>query len=216
MQTLMIVPRWTSPKPPKKHDRRFIVRYRLGGRGWPLVHAGSFRTEREAKERLRLVAGEIAAGRDPAQVLRHLATPAPAARTFAAVAADHQASRIDVSDGTQAAISVHLKALLPTFGMMRPDAITPADVQRWITTSTLKPITRRQYVGTLRLILDHAECEPNPARHRSIRFPASSTRSSNRRRAVRCAPSSTTSRSDGSCRSDSSARPASASANSPT
>lgn len=54
---------------------------------------------------------------------------------------------------------------------MAPERITPTDVQTWITTSTLKPITRRQYVGTLRLILDHAEVEPNPARHRSIRFP---------------------------------------------
>ena len=44
---------------------RYVVRYRLGGRAYPVVHAGSFRTLRDAKIRRDLVAGEIAAGRNP-------------------------------------------------------------------------------------------------------------------------------------------------------
>jgi integrase len=35
----------------------------------------------------------------------------------------------------------------------------------------LKPGTLRQYLGTLRAILDYAEIDPNPARHASIRLP---------------------------------------------
>ena len=51
---------------------RYVVRYRLGGRAYPPNHGGSFKTEREAKERLRLVSGELAAGRNPADALRAL------------------------------------------------------------------------------------------------------------------------------------------------
>ena len=49
---------------------RYVVRYRLGGRAYPLVHGGSFKTLKEAKARRDLVAGELAAGRNPADVLR--------------------------------------------------------------------------------------------------------------------------------------------------
>lgn len=165
MATIVIVTRKT------RKGHRYQVRYRLGGRAYPLLHAGVFETQKEAKQRRDLVAGEIAHGRNPQLVLDQLQTPAPARRTFATVAADYQASRIDITDGSRLAIETHVKALLPAFGMMAPEAITPADVQAWITQSTLKPRTRRQYVGTLRLVLDHARVDPNPARDRSIRFP---------------------------------------------
>ena len=45
---------------------RFVVRYRLGGRLYPLQHGGAFKTMREAKVRRDLIGGEIAAGRNPA------------------------------------------------------------------------------------------------------------------------------------------------------
>jgi hypothetical protein len=51
---------------------RYVVRYRLGGRAYPIVHGGSFPREREAKTRRDLIAGELAAGRNPADVLRAL------------------------------------------------------------------------------------------------------------------------------------------------
>ena len=34
-----------------KDGPRYAVRYRLGGRAYPIVHAGSFRTLKEAKAR---------------------------------------------------------------------------------------------------------------------------------------------------------------------
>ena len=46
-----------------KDGPRYVVRYRLGGRSYPVRHAGSFRTLKEAKVRRDLVAGELAAGR---------------------------------------------------------------------------------------------------------------------------------------------------------
>jgi hypothetical protein len=49
-----------------KSGSRYVVRYRLGGRAYPLVHGGSFRTLKEARARRDVVAGEIAAGRNPA------------------------------------------------------------------------------------------------------------------------------------------------------
>jgi hypothetical protein len=63
MSSLVITARRTSSGP------RYVVRYRLGGRAYPIVHAGSFRTLKEAKVR-DLIAGELAAGRNPAEAVR--------------------------------------------------------------------------------------------------------------------------------------------------
>lgn len=66
----------------RKDGPRYVVRYRLGGRACPIVHAGAFKTMREARARRDLVAGEIAHGRNPADlfdaVARMPVVPAPA------------------------------------------------------------------------------------------------------------------------------------------
>ena len=43
----------------KSGARQFVVRYRLGGRAWPVQHGGSLSTMREARA--------LAAGRNPAE-----------------------------------------------------------------------------------------------------------------------------------------------------
>jgi len=53
-------------------ERRFVVRYRLGGRAWPIQHGGSFGMTKEARARRDLIAGELAAGRNPRDLLRRL------------------------------------------------------------------------------------------------------------------------------------------------
>ena len=53
----------------KTGERRFVVRYRLGGRAWPVQHGGSFGTVKETRARRDLIAGELAAGRNPVDVL---------------------------------------------------------------------------------------------------------------------------------------------------
>ena len=50
-----------------KRGRKYVVRYRLGGRAYPIVHAGSFDTKRDAEQRLTIVKAELALGRNPRQ-----------------------------------------------------------------------------------------------------------------------------------------------------
>jgi hypothetical protein len=51
MASLVITTRRTKSGP------TYAVRYRLGGRAYPLVHGGSFKTLKEAKIRRDLIAG---------------------------------------------------------------------------------------------------------------------------------------------------------------
>jgi hypothetical protein len=63
-----------------KNGPRYVVRYRLGGRAYPIRHAGSFTRERDARTCRDFVAGELSAGRDPALALRTL-TPSYCGRS---------------------------------------------------------------------------------------------------------------------------------------
>jgi hypothetical protein len=79
---------------------RYTVRYRLGGRAYPVEHGGSFATMREARIRRDLIAGELAAGRNPQDLLRTL-TERPKTRTFAQWAEAYRQSRPDNGDETR-------------------------------------------------------------------------------------------------------------------
>lgn len=153
-----------------KKGRRFQVRYRLGGRAYPVQHGGSFSTLREAKVRRDLIAGELAAGRNPADLLRAM-VQRPTARTFREWADAYQASRVDIAAETTKNLGSHLKTILPMFGDRDPETITLADVQEWIGTLTLKASSIRRYVATLRAVLDFADVDPNPARDPRLRLP---------------------------------------------
>jgi integrase len=154
-----------------KTGRRFVVRYRLGGRAYPVEHGGSFKTLREAKARRDLVGGELAAGRNPADALRTLVEQSPR-RNFNSWARAYETSRVDLAAETAKNLKSHLKRLLPTFGDRDPATITIADVQEWVgANADLKPSSLSRYVATLRLILDFAGVEPNPARDRRVKLP---------------------------------------------
>jgi hypothetical protein len=71
MPSLTITTRRTKSGP------RYVVRYRLGGRAYPVEHGGSFKTLREAKARRDLIGGELAAGRNPALALRAMVESPP-------------------------------------------------------------------------------------------------------------------------------------------
>jgi integrase len=152
-----------------KDGPRYVVRYRLGGRAYPIVHAGSFKTLKEAKGRRDFVAGEIAAGRNPSEALR-ASTERRQVRTFAQWAEAYRTSRVDLSEETKKNTLSHLKAMT-TFDERDPQAITPADVQEWIGGLTLKASSVRRYVATLRAVLDFAGIDPNPARDSRVRLP---------------------------------------------
>jgi integrase len=152
---------------------RFQVRYRLGGRTYPLVHAGSFPTLKEARLRRDLVAGELAAGRNPAEILRTLAEAAKRRRTFAELYDAFTASRVDVAEATMANYATHRIRLLDLLGERDPAAIGWQDVQVAVTalSADLSPLSVRNYLGTLRLVLDFADLDPNPARDRRVKLP---------------------------------------------
>lgn len=147
MPSLTITTRQTSSGP------RYVVRYRLGGRAYPIVQAGAFRTLKEAKARRDWIGGLIATGQNPAEVLQATAARAPA-RTFAVWAEAYRQSRIDVAPSTAGNLASQLAVILRVFGPHDPATITTSDVQEWISGLSLKPSTVRRYLATLRLVLD--------------------------------------------------------------
>ncbi len=166
MASCFIVSRTTSS------GRKHVVRYRLGGRAYPVQHGGSFPTLKEAKTRRDLVAGELAAGRNPAGLLDTLTT-APVVRTFADVFDSFIASRVDVSAATLENYRTHRVRLVKLLGSTEPAAIRWQDVQDAMASlgEELAASSLRGYFGTLRLVLDYADVDPNPARDRRVKLP---------------------------------------------
>src|ERR1041384_5412799 len=99
-----------------KERKRYVVRYRRGGRASPIQHGGSFAVEREARVRRDLIAGELAAGRNPADVLRTM-VETPKRRTFAQWGEAMVSSRLDVSEGRLEFLRLALRTRInKTFG----------------------------------------------------------------------------------------------------
>jgi integrase len=163
MPSLTITTRRTASGP------RYVVRYRLGGRAYPIVHAGSFKTLKEAKTRRDLVAGELAAGRNPVDAMTAMLEQ-PTRRTFAEWADAYRVSRIDIGDETRKNMRSHLLAMT-IFDDRDPTTITPADCQEWIAGLELKASSVRRYMATLRAVLDFAGIDPNPARDSRVKLP---------------------------------------------
>jgi integrase len=158
-------------RPTAKGEARYQVRYRLGGRAWPLVHGGSFQSLKEARARQALILGELAAGRNPAEALHVMAAAPARVLSFAEWAQRYQASRVDAREATLSNLRVHAQLLNETFGDRDANAITVADVTAWIAATKLKPGSVRIYFSTLRAILDYAGVEPNPCRDQRVRLP---------------------------------------------
>ena len=151
---------------------RYTVRYRLGGRAYPIQHGGSFRTMKEARARRDLIAGELAAGRNPALVLRAL-TEQPKTRTVEDVFDEFITSRIDVAPATIENYKTHRSRLVDLLGARDPGTLAWQDVQKAIAAlaNDLSPGSLRPYLSTLRQVLDFGELDPNPARDRRIKLP---------------------------------------------
>jgi integrase len=151
----------------------YAVRYRLGGRAYPLVHGGSFRTLKEARARRDLVAGELAAGRNPGDLLRAMVNK-PSVRSTITVWADKfVTSRIDVDGNTTKNYRTALKKVSKTLGDRDPATITVDEVAEWVSTlaTTHKPGTCQLYLLTFRLLLDYVGLEPNVARDARVKLP---------------------------------------------
>lgn len=154
-----------------KGNRRWQVLYRVGGRGSKEIHAGTFSKQKEAKVRRDLVAGELAAGRDPKLALERLKTPAPR-RTLKTVADQYLASRVDLAEGTRRN-KVAQVARMASLHDLPVEAVGWREIQGWVGEQKLTAETLRGYLSTLRQILDYADIDPNPASDRRLRLPAS-------------------------------------------
>jgi integrase len=167
MSSLTITTRRTRSGP------RYVVRFRLGGRTYPIEHVGSFRTLREAKIRRDLVAGELAAGRNPRLLLEAMrATPEPML-TLARWAERFIESRIDVDANTRRNYRTALKKVCATFGERDPVTITADEVASWVAdlATEYKPGTIALYLLGLRMLFDFIGLEPNVARDARVRKP---------------------------------------------
>jgi integrase len=165
-------------------ERRFQVRYRLGGRGYKPQHGGTFETMKEAKLRRDAIAGELAAGRNPAELLRALAEPVtpPRTVTLAERFDEFIASRHDVSASTKA-LYRNARDRLGELAQREPASLRPVDFQTWVAANVrseenpegLAPRSLAHYLSSVRQVLDFADVEPNPARSKKVRLPADET-----------------------------------------
>jgi integrase len=158
-----------------KRGKRYIVRYRRGGRGYRLEHAGSFKRLDLARERERLVGGWFALGLDPREELTKVEVE-DEPRELIDVAREWLGSRVDLSDQSQRIYGTYLDSIAESsLARMDPSLVRPSDVRaqvaRWMKAG-LGPKSIRERVSVLRQVLDFAEIDPNPARHRSVRLPA--------------------------------------------
>jgi len=142
-----------------KDGPRYVVRFRLGGRAYPIVHAGSFKTLKEAKARRDFVAGELAAGRNPAVALRALSAAPTAVLSLETWADRFLASRIDLAENTRSMYRSHLRKIGETFGARDPFAITAAEIAEWVAEQAeeRKAGTVAQYLDVLKVLLAGAD-----------------------------------------------------------
>lgn len=158
-----------------RRERRYVVRYRWGGRSFRLVHLGSKRTEREARVLRDWAAGELAAGRDPRKELRRL-QQVSAQRSTVTVDAWFRRwidSRIDVEEKTKKLDTNAANRFKPLIGDVEVSELALADVQEAVAklADELEATTVRKYLSSLRLALDFAGLDRSPARDRRLRVP---------------------------------------------
>jgi integrase len=170
---------WIVSRATRDGGRRYLVRYRLGGRESAQRYAGSFRTRAEALERRRWVDGELAAMRVPnLSTLDRQPVRAPA---LADAVAAYRASRIDIAEATRVNIGTSLNLIAGALDAGRPlDAFASqeiADAVARLHASGYKRETIRKAVTHLACVFDFAEVEPNPVRDKlRVRLPRSEVR----------------------------------------
>jgi integrase len=157
-------------RPTSTGARRYVVKYKLGGREATAKTAGTFKTRREAEARREWVLLEMAAMRVPDVRVLH---PKPR-RRLEDECRRWRESRLDHAESTRAAMAHHQTRIVWGLGAdTDPASITVADVQGFVAALAvdLKARTVQLYLATLKQVLDHAEVVPNPARDRRVRVP---------------------------------------------
>lgn len=174
---------WIAPRVTKSGVQRFDVRFegpplrRDDGTTRRRLHLGAFATEKQALKRKEWAENEWAAGRAP-DPRRILADQLPATGPkMSVVIDDWLSSRRDIAASTRVSYKRWAGEVERAFGG-DPQRVTPADVRGWIgdlegSDPPFGPGTIRLAHSILSMILEHAECEPNPARHRTVKLPPS-------------------------------------------
>ena len=158
----------------RKDGPRYVVRYRLGGRAYPIVHAGAFKALKDAKRRRDLVAGEIAHGRNPADLFEAMAQVTAASRVSLSTWGERfLGARIDIDVNTKKNYTSALRKIGETFGDRDPSTITAIEIAEWIAAlaETRKAGTLGQYLNAFRQLLDHVGLDPNAARDPRVKLP---------------------------------------------
>jgi hypothetical protein len=116
---------------------------------------------KEARLRRDLIGGEPAAGRNPTDLLLAM-VERPRVRIFADLYDEFTASRVDVAETTKINYGTHRIRLVDLLGDRDPQTIGWQDVQAAVSSlaEDLSPLSVRNYLGTLRLVLDFADLEP--------------------------------------------------------
>jgi integrase len=169
---------WIRTRRTAAGAKRFRVEYRTGGRDLPIRYGGSFKTQREALERKKAIAGELAALRKPEELLARARSAERDTNrvTFAAAAERWLASRLDNADGTRIQHRTSVGRAVRVLGSRPVDAITAPDVAAMVAelAAEHKPSYVRKVVQATAMVFDHARVDPNPARDKLIvRMPRS-------------------------------------------
>jgi integrase len=166
---------WIKREGPK--GPRYIVRYRIGGRSFPVRNAGSFKTQREADKRVNWLRDLIADGIDPAEKLAELKAPAPAREqvTVARLIERYFINAVDLEAST-IETQQRLVGRLDWLAERDPETIKPEEISDWIRAlrdEGLKPTYIKKLLTQLRLVLDlgPGRKRGNPARDETIRLP---------------------------------------------
>jgi len=129
---------------------------------------------KEARTRRDFIAGELAAGRNPAETLRALLEqPQRPVHTVRAWQDKFLASRLDIDANTIKNYRTALKRVCERFGDREAASIGADEVSEWVAglAARYKPGTVQQYLIGFRLLLDYAGCDPNPARDPRVKLP---------------------------------------------
>jgi integrase len=165
---------WLVVRKTKDGSKRYRCEFRCGGREAPTQYGGSFKTRREAGERKRWVAGELAARRVPDLGSLEAATRAP---TLAVAAEAWRASRLDVVEQTgnmhRSAVARIFK-VAPALRAKRIDQLSVDDVTELVAALHAKPYKRETIKKTrdaLAMTLDFFAIDPNVARDDRVKLP---------------------------------------------
>jgi hypothetical protein len=154
-------------------ERRFKVRYSLGGRLARKRYGGRFKTKREATIRKQWIDGELAALR--VSDLDTLGEPllSPTLREATKAWRD---SRIDVSQGTRTNDRVNTERVFEHDAKLAAGRIDTLDAERW--TRVFAELAEPYERGTLKkskeafaVVYDHLAIDPNPLRDPRVKLP---------------------------------------------